>query len=171
MPTDRDLLANLTLQRLQLKGKALLKLKIDSKSTGLYGRTIIVLSTSVFGRTINTQHFSSGDIVSISENSIPLSELNNESKLLTGVVTKVHSQSVSLAIDADLENLDDQLNENGVYKILKLSNEVTYKRIKRALTQIKESKLKQRSSNLADVLFLKTAPQQVILSFTNYLEG
>lgn len=158
----RDLLANSSLQRLQLKGKCLLKLKIDSKTTGLYGRTIIVLSTSVFGKTINTQHFSSGDIVSISENSIPLSELSNEEKLLTGVVTKVHSQSVSIAIDTDLENLDDQLNETGVYKILKLSNEVTYKRIKRALTQVKESKLKQRSSNLADVLFLNTPPQQVI---------
>lgn len=91
-----------------------------------------------------------------------MSELSNEAKLLTGVVTKVHSQSVSIAIDTDLENLDDQLNENGVYKILKLSNEVTYKRIKRALTQVKESKLKQRSSNLADVLFLNTPPQQVI---------
>lgn len=158
---SRDLLASSSLQRLQLKGKCLLKLKIDSKATGLYGRTIVVLQTAVFGKTINTQHFSSGDIVSLSENSIPLAELMNETKILSGTVSKVSVQSVSVAIDGDLENIDEQLNENHVYKIIKLSNEITHKRIKKALLKIKDSKIGARSSHMADVLFLNTTPGQV----------
>jgi len=59
-PPKRDLFATSSLKRLQLKGKCLLKLKISSRSTGLYGRTIVVLQTAVHGKIINTQHFSSG---------------------------------------------------------------------------------------------------------------
>ena len=103
-----------------------------------------------------------GDIVSISENSIPLTQLNNEEKLLTGTVTKVTSQSVSIAVDSDIENVDDQLNENDSFKIIKLSNEVTHKRIKKALLRIKEEKLNPRSEHLAEVLFLNTQPGRVI---------
>jgi len=135
-------------------------LKINSKSTGLYGRTIIVLQTAVYGKVINTQHFSSGDIVSISENGIPLADLMNESKILSGTVTKVTPQSVSIAIDCDLENLDDLLNDDDVYKIIKLSNEITYKRIKKALLRVKNSNLSTRSSHMADVLFLNSVPDQ-----------
>lgn len=57
---SKSLLSTSSLQRLQLKGLCLLKLKIDHKYTGLYGRTIIVLDSSVPGKQINTQHFSSG---------------------------------------------------------------------------------------------------------------
>ena len=56
----RNLLNNCSLQRLQLKGLCLLKLKIEQKFTGLYGRTIVVLNTAVHGKVINTQYFSSG---------------------------------------------------------------------------------------------------------------
>jgi ATP-dependent RNA/DNA helicase IGHMBP2 len=145
---------------LQAKGLCLLKLKIDSKYTGLYGRTILVLTTAVPGKLINTQHFSSGDIVSVSENSVPPSQLANVKTLISGTVTKVAAQSVSVAIDSDLENLDAQLNDADSYKIIKLSNDITYKRIKTALVALKELKINQRSSHLADVLFQRVRPDQ-----------
>jgi ATP-dependent RNA/DNA helicase IGHMBP2 len=156
----RSLLETCSLARLQAKGKCLLKLRIESKYTGLYGRTIIVLQTAVPGKIINTQHFSSGDIVSISENSLPPSQINNAKVMVSGTVTKVAPQSVSIAIDNDLEDLDNQLNDNDTYKIIKLSNDITYKRIKTALVALKEQKINQRSEHLADVLFLKVRPSQ-----------
>ena len=85
----------------------------------------------------------------------------NETKLLSGTVTKVTGQSVAVAIDSDLENIDNQLNDNDVYKIIKLSNEITHKRIKKALVKIKEAKMNPRTENLAEVLFLQTPPQLV----------
>lgn len=108
--------------------------------------------------------FLKGDIVSISENSVAVSELNNEKNLLTGTVNKVTSQTVSVAIDSEIESIDEQLNENSAFKIIKLCNDVTHKRIKNALTILKESKLNERSSHLADVLFLQMRPDQVDLA-------
>lgn len=63
----RELLSSCSLQRLQIKGLCLLKLKIEQKFTGLYGRTIIVLTTAVPNKIINTQHFSSGKLSCIIE--------------------------------------------------------------------------------------------------------
>lgn len=113
------------------------------------------------GKIINTQHFSSGDIVSISENSVPPGQLNTSTTLLTGTVTKSAGQTIQVAIDSDLENVDDQLNDNDTFKLIKLSNDVTYKRIKKALELIRdEQTLNQRASRLYDVLFLKSRPEK-----------
>ncbi len=108
--------------------------------------------------------FFKGDIVSLSENSVPVNELNAQKSILSGTVTKVTSQSVSVAIDNEIENVDEQLNENETFKIIKLCNDITHKRIKNALVTIKESKLNPRSSHLADVLFLQIQPDQVNLN-------
>jgi ATP-dependent RNA/DNA helicase IGHMBP2 len=167
----RNLLETRSLQQLQLKGLCLLKLKIDHKYTGLYGRTIIVLATSVPGKIINTQHFSSGDIVSLTENSVPPSQLKNIKNLKTGTVTKVTSQTIQIAIDNDADDDVDDLDEyDTVYKIIKLANDVTHKRIKGAISKLNDahsSKLNARTLHLRDVLFLKTQPQRSVQSITN----
>lgn len=142
-----------SLNKLQSKGLCLLKLKLDSKHTGLYGRSIISLVSGTIGKPINTQNFSSGDIVSISENSIPPHELNNQEKLLSGTVTKVTISSISIAIDNDLETIDEAINDNDLYKIIKLSNDITYKRIKNALLSIQNQKLNNLALNSVDILF------------------
>ncbi len=80
--------------------------------------------------------------------------------MVSGTVTKVAAQSVSVAIDNDLEDLDNQINDNDTYKIIKLSNDITYKRIKTALVVLKNQKINQRSAHLADVLFLRVRPSQ-----------
>lgn len=99
--------------------------------------------------------------MSISENSVAPSQLETSKDLITGTVTKVNQQSVSIAIDNDIETLEDDLNENTTYKIIKLSNDITHKRIKSALVRLKEANLNERSSRLADVLFLNRDPEQV----------
>ena len=109
--------------------------------------------------------------MSISENSVPLDQLNNEKKLLTGTVTKVTAAAVSVAVDAEIENIDEQLNDDNVcFKLVKLCNEISHKRMKQALQKVKDSNLNTRCSHMADVLFMQAAPQQgqpVQLSFFN----
>lgn len=75
-------------------------------------------------------------------------------------MTKVTPQSVSLAIDNDIETLEEDLNESQVYKIIKLSNSITHKRIKTALVTLKESTINDRASRIADVLFLNREPER-----------
>ena len=105
--------------------------------------------------------------MSISENGVPIGQLNNLKNVLSGTVTKVTGQSVCVAVDNDIENLDDQTNENEVYKIIKLCNEVTHKRIKNALVRLKEEKINARTSHLADVLFLRVKPDTCNINHLN----
>lgn len=102
---------------------------------------------------VNVENIIKGDIVSISENNVPPSQLTNTKTLITGTVTKVTTQSISVAIENDIENLDNDLNDNDTYKLIKLCNDITHKRIKNALVAIKESKFNENSSKLADILF------------------
>jgi HrpA-like RNA helicase len=90
---------------------------------------------------------------------VPLSQLNTSPNLITGTVTKVAQQSISIAIDSDIETLDDEFNENATYKILKLSNDITHKRIKAALLALKDSN-NNSNSKLTDILFLDREPEQ-----------
>ena len=88
---------------------------------------------------------------------MPPSQLNSSKNLITGTVTKVGQQSISIAIDNDIETVEENenLNENSKFKIIKLANEITHKRIKTALVALKEDKsINERSSKLADILFL-----------------
>lgn len=118
--------------------------------------------------------------MSISENGVPPNQLNSLKNLLTGTVTKISNQTISVAIDNDIETIDDSLNENDTYKIIKLCNEVTHKRIKSALVSIKENKVKDRSLHLFDVIFQTCRPQKArtildkessLVFFNNRLDG
>lgn len=78
-------------------------------------------------------------------------------------MTKVAQQSISIAIDSDIETLDDEFNENATYKILKLSNDITHKRIKAALLALKDSNNNTNNnsnSKLTDILFLDREPER-----------
>ena len=158
----------------------MLKLRIASKSTGLYGRTLLSLQTAVVGRTISTQNFSTGienkievatrmpfiyrfylgDIVSLSLNSVPPSDLLKQDSFFSATVTKVTTNSVIIALDSEIESHNDELNDDEVYKIIKLSNDITYKRMKSALDCILNAKINSQTSHLADILFYQATPSQ-----------
>ena len=100
--------------------------------------------------------------MSISESSVAPSQLSSTSSdasnQITGTVTKVSQQTVSVAIDNEDADADEQLNDMDTYKLVKLCNDVTYKRIKSALQQLKSDKLSARASHLSDVLFGNVKP-------------
>ncbi|RNA28636.1 DNA-binding SMUBP-2 [Brachionus plicatilis] len=123
-----------------------------------------------YGGSKSTHDQKVSDIVSLSENSVPPSQLNSAKNVLTGTVTKVNNYSISVAIDNDIETIDDGLNENDTFKLLKLCNEVTHKRIKGALISIKENKVNSRSSHLFDVIFQNCQPEKIQTMLGNELK-
>ncbi|XP_036391211.1 DNA-binding protein SMUBP-2 [Megalops cyprinoides] len=121
-----------SLKDLQSKGVCLLKLQIGSQRTGLYGRLLVVLEPRKHVGTgiLPSNSFGPGDIVGLydSEGCGPSSQLG------TGVVTQVTQVSVSVAFD---EAQDGFCPERDVlYNLMKLANDVTYKRLKNALNSL-----------------------------------
>lgn len=66
-----------------------------------------------------------GDIVGLYESS----GCSAESQVGTGIVTKVGQASISVAFDDSKDGLS--FDTDGIYNLLKLANDVTYKRMKR----------------------------------------
>lgn len=142
---------NSSLKDLQSKGICLLKLQIGSQFTGLYGRTVLVLEprkylgfsslpSNTFGpgesetltllllenfHTYFKFSFIAGDIVGLYDTA----GCSATSQICTGIVTRVSQASVSVAIDVLKD--DAVLDTNSLYNLLKLANDVTYKRMKR----------------------------------------
>ncbi|RQM11857.1 hypothetical protein B5M09_012315 [Aphanomyces astaci] len=86
----------------------LLRLFMTSASTGLFGRTVLVLKHN-HGREFGAHHFSVGDLVSMC---IPTASLTptNADGFPKGIVTKVDDNSISVAFE-DLEDSDGYHNE------------------------------------------------------------
>ncbi|CAH6793436.1 Ighmbp2 [Phodopus roborovskii] len=113
-----------SLKELQSQGVCLLKLQVSSQCTGLYGQWLVTFEPRKFGPVVvlPSNSFTSGDIVG-------LYDANESSQLATGVLTRITQKSVSVAFD---ESHDFQLNldRENTYRLLKLANDVTYKRLK-----------------------------------------
>ncbi|PWA30451.1 hypothetical protein CCH79_00015310 [Gambusia affinis] len=123
---------NISLKDLQNKGVCLLKLQIVSQSTGLYGRIVIVLEPRkhLGFSSLPSNSFGPGDIVGIYDPS----GCSAASQICTGIVTRISQASVSVAFD-DLKD-GASFDSDGLYNLLKLANDVTYKRMKRALNAL-----------------------------------
>lgn len=68
----------------------------------------------------------SGDIAGLSETG---AEISDRDALGSGIVSHVTANSISVAFDDSHDNLT--LDERTPYKLVKLANDVTYRRIKR----------------------------------------
>ncbi|XP_007943110.1 DNA-binding protein SMUBP-2 [Orycteropus afer afer] len=81
---------------------------------------------------------------------------NDSSQLASGILTRVTQKSITVAFD---ESPDFQLSldQDGSYRLLKLANDVTYKRLKRALLALKKYH-SGPASTLIEVLFGESAP-------------
>ncbi|XP_034032279.1 DNA-binding protein SMUBP-2 isoform X2 [Thalassophryne amazonica] len=120
---------NVSLKDLQNKGVCLLKLQIGSQSTGLYGHTVLILEPRKhFGASVlPSNNFGPGDIVGLYNTT----GCSPSSQLGTGIVMRVGQTSVSVAFE---DNKDGHHFEtDSLYNLLKLANDVTYKRMKLAL--------------------------------------
>lgn len=140
-----------SLKELQSRGVCLLKLQVSSQRTGLYGQRLVTFEPRKFGPAVllPSNSFTSGDIVG-------LYDTNESSQLATGVLTRITQKMVTVAFD---ESHDFQLNldRENTYRLLKLANDVTYKRLKKALLTLKKYHSGPASS-LIDVLLGGSAP-------------
>ncbi|XP_003468365.3 DNA-binding protein SMUBP-2 [Cavia porcellus] len=138
---------NISLKELQSRGVCLLKLQVSSQRTGLYGRLLVTFEPRRCGpvAVLPSNSFTSGDIVGLYDTA------NEGRQLATGILTRITQKSVSVAFD---ESHDFQLtlDRENFYRLLKLANDVTYKRLKKALVTLKKYHSGPASS-LIEVLF------------------
>ncbi|KAM4733526.1 DNA-binding protein SMUBP-2 [Anableps anableps] len=144
---------NISLKDLQNKGVCLLKLQIGSQSTGLYGRTVVVLEPRkhLGFSSLPSNSFGPGDIVGLYDTS----GCSAASQICTGIVTRISQASISVAFD-DLKE-GTSFDGDGFYNLLKLANDVTYKRMKRALNALNGYR-NGPAASLIHVLFGDTQP-------------
>ncbi|XP_028287550.1 DNA-binding protein SMUBP-2 [Parambassis ranga] len=144
---------NVSLKDLQSKGVCLLKLQIGSQSTGLYGRTVVILEPRkhLGFSTLPSNSFGPGDIVGLYDTS----GCTAASQISTGIVTRVSQTSVSVAFDDFKDGLSFDFDAQ--YNLLKLANDVTYKRMKHALNAL-NGYSNGPAANMINVLFGHTKP-------------
>uniref|UniRef100_A0A2K6SNB1 DNA-binding protein SMUBP-2 n=1 Tax=Saimiri boliviensis boliviensis TaxID=39432 RepID=A0A2K6SNB1_SAIBB len=143
---------NISLKELQSRGVCLLKLQVSSQRTGLYGRLLVTLEPRRCGSAaaLPSNSFTSGDIVGLYD------AANEGSQLATGILTRVTQKSVTVAFD-ESHDFQLSLDRENSYRLLKLANDVTYKRLRKALTALKKYHSGPASS-LIEVLFGRSAP-------------
>ncbi|KAG7245412.1 hypothetical protein INR49_010863 [Caranx melampygus] len=127
---------NISLKDLQNKGVCLLKLQIGSQATGLYGRTVVILEPR--------KHLGFLSLPS-----------NTFGPIATGIVTRVSQTSISVAFDDSKDGLG--FDTDAPYNLLKLANDITYKRMKNALNALNRYS-NGIAANLISVLFGDSTP-------------
>uniref|UniRef100_A0A452UVW1 DNA-binding protein SMUBP-2 n=1 Tax=Ursus maritimus TaxID=29073 RepID=A0A452UVW1_URSMA len=136
-------------KELQSRGVCLLKLQVSSQRTGLYGRLLVTFEPRrcASAPVLPSNSFTSGDIVGL---------YDEGSQLATGILTRVTQRSVTVAFD-ESHDFQLSLDREQSYRLLKLANDVTYKRLKKALITLKKYHSGPASS-LIEVLFGGSAP-------------
>jgi predicted subunit of tRNA(5-methylaminomethyl-2-thiouridylate) methyltransferase len=135
----------LSLPELQNRGICLMKLCKQSMRTGLYGRTIITFGPKWSTQELAPNAISSGDIVGVTAGHESL-------VLVSGVILRVESKGIDVAFDEDIGVIDNY-EDNQRFNLIKLSNDVTHRRLKHALNGLKKYSLSHR---LIEVLFGET---------------
>ncbi|KAF2102755.1 DNA helicase [Rhizodiscina lignyota] len=154
------LTSNASPKSLQRAGLAILNLSVTSQRTGLGGKTVIELEldSAVGGAEAGLPEHGirTGDIVGVQEAVSGAAKKGEKSekkeKGVNGVVTKVGAAGVSVALDKE----DAEVPSGRVW-IVKLANDVTYKRMNdtmRSLQQLPESS----HTILMRVLFGQASP-------------
>ncbi|XP_078452956.1 DNA-binding protein SMUBP-2 isoform X2 [Lampetra planeri] len=120
------------LKELQRRGICLLRLHLCNRRTGLYGRQLLKFGArgGAPDSKLPSNDFGPGDIVGLYEGACDAVE----EQLASGVVTRVSASAVTVAFDEAHDALD--LKHDGPYSLLKLANDITYKRLKTALAAL-----------------------------------
>ncbi|NXP15018.1 SMBP2 protein, partial [Thinocorus orbignyianus] len=140
------------LKELQRRGVCLLKLQAATQRTGLYGRLLVTFQPRSHGSDaeLPANSFGPGDIVGLYGSG------GQGKPLCSGVVTRVTPRAVTVAFEETRDGMVS-VDRDCSYQLLKLANDVTYNRLKRALTALKQYRGGPASS-LIDVLFFSSAP-------------
>lgn len=116
-------------KELEKKGVCVLKLRITTRSNGLYGRMVCHFEPFWSGNSLPSHSLSSGDIVGLQLSNNPTNDT-----LAGGVVTRVSTNLIQVAFDDD-QSIND-LDDDAQYRLMKLANDVTYKRLKKSLDRL-----------------------------------
>ncbi|KYO41590.1 DNA-binding protein SMUBP-2 [Alligator mississippiensis] len=143
---------NISLKELQRRGVCLLKLQAASQRTGLYGRLLVTFQPRKYESDVELPYnsFGPGDIVGLYEST------DQGDPLSTGIVTHVTPKLVTIAFEESRDGLLS-LDRESSYRLLKLANDVTYKRLKKALNTLSQYH-SGPAFNLIDVLFFSSDP-------------
>ncbi|NXI29270.1 SMBP2 protein, partial [Sterrhoptilus dennistouni] len=144
---------SVSLKELQRRGVCLLKLQVASQRTGLYGRLLVTFQPRKgdSDTELPSNSFGPGDIVGLYESA------GQGDPLCTGVVTRVTPKAVTVALEEPRDG-DLAVDHERSFRLLKLANDVTYNRLKRALIALKQYR-GGPASDLIDVLFFASAPR------------
>ncbi|XP_048663567.1 DNA-binding protein SMUBP-2 [Marmota marmota marmota] len=143
---------SISLKELQSRGVCLLKLQVSSQRTGLYGRLLVTLEPRRGGSAgvLPSNSFTSGDIVGL------YGAAHEGGQLASGILTRITQKSVTVAFD-ESQDLQLDLDRESSYRLLKLANDVTYKRLKAALVALKKFH-SGPASPLIELIFHGSAP-------------
>ncbi|XP_061209581.1 DNA-binding protein SMUBP-2 [Neopsephotus bourkii] len=140
------------LKELQRRGVCLLKLHAASQRTGLYGRLLVTFQPRKHDpdAELPSNSFGPGDIAGLYD------AASQGDALCTGIVTRVTPRAVTVAFEDSQDTLS--LDHERSYRLLKLANDVTYNRLKKALNTLKQYR-GGPASDLIDVLFFSAEPR------------
>ena len=124
---SRVLVSSVSLKELCERGVALQRLVISSQATGLYGRVVVTFTSRASGqRELPAHNISSGDILAVRTSGAPVA-----GEEVSGVVTSVTNSALSVAFSESEQELS--LEESQLYSLVKLANDVTHRRLSKAL--------------------------------------
>ncbi|GAB1743956.1 hypothetical protein NU219Hw_g1000t1 [Hortaea werneckii] len=143
---------------LQRAGLALLNLAVNSQRTGLGGKTLLELGIdpAVGGGELHEHGFRVGDICAVAEQPKGTEKKkereSKEKQGVEGVVTKVQKEAITVALDKEEVDIP-----GGKLWLVKLANDVTYKRLNLTMTKLQKMQPSEHSQ-LTQVLFGQTSP-------------
>ncbi|GAB1732521.1 hypothetical protein NU195Hw_g6156t1 [Hortaea werneckii] len=143
---------------LQRAGLALLNLAVNSQRTGLGGKTLLELGIdpAVGGGELHEHGFRVGDICAVAEQPKGAEKKkereSKEKQGVEGVVTKVQKEAIVVALDKEEVDIPA-----GKLWLVKLANDVTYKRLNLTMTKLQKMQPSEHSQ-LTQVLFGQTSP-------------
>ncbi|XP_074951406.1 DNA-binding protein SMUBP-2 isoform X2 [Phalacrocorax aristotelis] len=143
---------SISLKELQRRGICLLKLQAANQRTGLYGRLLVTFQPRKYDLDAELPYnsFGPGDIVGLYDSA------GQGDLLSTGIVTRVTSKAVTVAFEESRDGVLS-LDRESSYRLLKLANDVTYNRLKKALNALKQYR-SGPASDLINVLFFSSDP-------------
>ncbi|XXG93913.1 hypothetical protein Hte_000163 [Hypoxylon texense] len=152
---------------LQRAGLAVTNLVVASQRTGLGGRTVIELvPDSATSGELPEHGIRTGDIVLVSEQpagSAKKREVKDlEKKGARGVVTRTKKDAIAVAVDEDKE---DAASFGGRVWLVKLADDVTYRRMNQVMERMRDMSESEYSSFMR-VLFGLSSPSPVPLDLT-----
>ncbi|QDS76010.1 hypothetical protein FKW77_004806 [Venturia effusa] len=155
---SNTLIAQTSPTALQRAGAAIVNLNIGSQRTGFGGKTVLdlELDPAVGGGDLPEHGIRVGDIVGVQEQPSGAAKKKEKADFqrngVNGVVLKVQPASVSVALDK--EDVDVP---GGKLWIVKLANDVTYKRMNQTMTRLQKFSESEYSSFIR-VLFGQSSP-------------